>query len=323
MNTSLPPIAILGAGAWGTALATHLAHNGQKVLLWGHDAEHIDSLQQSLVNAADGVQLYTDLAASLETAQDILVAVPSCAFKTLTKQLAPIIRPQHRIVWASKGLMPQTHELPRKYVQQTLGPTRPHAILSGPSFANEVAAGIPTLISLACQQEDFTHDLQQRLENRTFRLVLSDDLIGVQLCGVVKNVMAIAAGILDALGYGVNTQSDLITCGLAEITQLGLAMGAHRETFTSPAGIGDLVLTCTDNQSRNRRFGLYLGQGKSLAEVRKLINQTTEGYDSTLGIHHLTQRYHITMPLCRCVYKIIRQQQASESIIDTLMSHSV
>ena len=331
MHSQHSPIAVLGAGSWGSALAIHLGNNGQIVHLWDHDATHMQNLQQDKCNQrhlpghtlTDNIQLETELAATVKASQDIVVAVPSAAFTSIVTQLKPLLTPSHRILWASKGLMPDSHELPRKYVQQILGQNRAHAILSGPSFAKEVVACMPTLLTLACQQKTFTQDLQQRLETKNFRLILSEDLTGVQLCGAVKNVIAIAAGMVDALGYGVNTQSALITCGLAEMARLGRVMGTRPKTFMGPAGIGDLLLTCSDNQSRNRRFGLQIGQGKTLEEAKQSIGQTIEGYTNTLSVHQLSERYHISMPLCESVYNIVKKQHPPDILIETLMNHGI
>ena len=273
MNTSI--IAVLGAGSWGTAMAIHLAKHGYKVLLWGRDLHKIAEYQRAHRNTHYLPQsIFPPLlepVAELEICQaqatDLLLAIPSHGFANLIKRLK---RPASGIAWLTKGLNPEDNALLSEVVFKHWGPGYPIAIVSGPSFAAEVVAGLPTAVTLASNNADYQHRFQKLLHHDNFRVYLSRDLIGVQLCGAVKNVIAIACGVSDGLGYGANARAALITRGLAEMWRLGQKMGAEEDTFLGLAGVGDTILTCTDNQSRNRRFGLLLGQGKTMANPRKV-----------------------------------------------------
>jgi glycerol-3-phosphate dehydrogenase (NAD(P)+) len=270
MNTVNASMTVIGAGSYGTALAITLARNGHAVVLWGHNPAQIQTLQQARCNQAflpdvpfpDTLLLEADLARALAASRDVLVVVPSHVFGDVLRQLKPHLRPDARIVWATKGLEAETGRLLQDVAREALGETIPLAVLSGPTFAKELAAGLPTAIALAATDAQFADDLQQLLHcGKSFRVYSNPDFIGVQLGGAVKNVIAIGAGMSDGIGFGANARTALITRGLAEMSRLGSALGADPSTFMGMAGLGDLVLTCTDNQSRNRRFGIMLGQG--------------------------------------------------------------
>ena len=263
-------ICVLGAGSYGTALAICLARNGHKTLLWGRGDDHIKQMKQSLSNEKylPGIQfpptleVESDLAIAVKSSRNILVVVPSHAFGDMLTQIKPWLKKDARIAWATKGLDHKTGRLLQDVARDILGDTIPLAVLSGPTFAKEMAAGLPTAISLSSTDVDFTTELSDLLHcGKSFRVYPNNDFIGVQLGGAVKNVIAIGAGMADGIGFGANARTALITRGLAEMTRLGAAMKAEPSTFMGMAGLGDLVLTCTDNQSRNRRFGLALGQG--------------------------------------------------------------
>ncbi|SUB84023.1 Glycerol-3-phosphate dehydrogenase [NAD(P)+] [Pragia fontium] len=305
---------VIGAGSYGTALAITLARNGHSVVLWGHDPQHIALLQQDRKNQAflpdvsfpDNLQLETDLQRAISASCDILVVVPSHVFGDVLRQIKPFLQANARIVWATKGLEAETGRLLADVAREALGNDIPLAVISGPTFAKELAAGLPTAIAVASSDPTFTADLQKLLHcGKSFRVYSNPDFIGVQLGGAVKNVIAIGAGMSDGIGFGANARTALITRGLAEMSRLGAALGAEAATFMGMAGLGDLVLTCTDNQSRNRRFGIMLGEGKSVEEAQSLIGQVVEGYRNTKEVWILAQRCGVEMPITEQIYQVL------------------
>ena len=314
MNTVNASMTVIGAGSYGTALAITLARNGHTVVLWGHNPAQIQTLQQDRCNQAflpdvpypDTLLLEADLARALAASRDVLVVVPSHVFGDVLRQLKPHLRPDARIVWATKGLEAETGRLLQDVAREALGETIPLAVLSGPTFAKELAAGLPTAIALAATDAQFADDLQRLLHcGKSFRVYSNPDFIGVQLGGAVKNVIAIGAGMSDGIGFGANARTALITRGLAEMSRLGSALGADPSTFMGMAGLGDLVLTCTDNQSRNRRFGIMLGQGKGVQEAQDSIGQVVEGYRNTKEVLALAQRHGVEMPITEQIYQVL------------------
>ncbi|MGP1209646.1 MULTISPECIES: NAD(P)H-dependent glycerol-3-phosphate dehydrogenase [unclassified Serratia (in: enterobacteria)] len=314
MNTVNASMTVIGAGSYGTALAITLARNGHPVVLWGHNPAQIQTLQHDRCNQAflpdvpfpDTLLLEADLARALAASRDVLVVVPSHVFGDVLRQLKPHLRPDARIVWATKGLEAETGRLLQDVAREALGETIPLAVLSGPTFAKELAAGLPTAIALAATDAQFADDLQQLLHcGKSFRVYSNPDFIGVQLGGAVKNVIAIGAGMSDGIGFGANARTALITRGLAEMSRLGSALGADPSTFMGMAGLGDLVLTCTDNQSRNRRFGIMLGQGKGVQEAQDSIGQVVEGYRNTKEVLALAQRHGVEMPITEQIYQVL------------------
>lgn len=312
MNTE--SITVLGAGSYGTALAFCLARNQHTTLLWGRDSQHMASLAQERENKRylpgarfpDKLHVESDLTKAVNGSQDILIVVPSHGFKALLETIKPLLKAHHRIIWATKGLEPGTGRLLRDVALDVLGDGYPLAVLSGPTFAKEMAAGLPTAVSLSSTDETLINDFAMKLHcSRSFRVYKNPDFIGVQLGGAVKNVIAIGAGLADGLGFGANARTALITRGLAELTRLGVKIGAQPETFMGMAGLGDLVLTCTDNQSRNRRFGLALGQGKDVETAIKEIGQVVEGYRNTEEVHVLAEKYGVEMPICEQIYAVL------------------
>ncbi|CAI1235322.1 NAD(P)H-dependent glycerol-3-phosphate dehydrogenase [Serratia proteamaculans] len=314
MNTVNASMTVIGAGSYGTALAITLARNGHSVVLWGHNPEQIQKMQHDRCNQAflpdvafpDTLLLEADLARALAASRDVLVVVPSHVFGDVLRQLKPHLRPDARIVWATKGLEAETGRLLQDVAREALGEAIPLAVVSGPTFAKELAAGLPTAIALASTDAQFAEDLQQLLHcGKSFRVYSNPDFIGVQLGGAVKNVIAIGAGMSDGIGFGANARTALITRGLTEMTRLGSALGADPSTFMGMAGLGDLVLTCTDNQSRNRRFGIMLGQGKGVQEAQDSIGQVVEGYRNTKEVLALAQRYGVEMPITEQIYQVL------------------
>ncbi|CAQ86433.1 MULTISPECIES: NAD(P)H-dependent glycerol-3-phosphate dehydrogenase [Photorhabdus] len=305
---------VIGAGSYGTALAITLARNGHDVVLWGHNPAHIQALQQARCNQGflpdvtfpESLLLEANLTKALAASRNILVVVPSHVFGEVLKQVQPHLRPDSRIVWASKGLEADTGRLLQDVAREILGNKIPLAVLSGPTFAKELAAGLPTAIAISATEPAFGDELQQLLHcGKSFRVYKNPDFIGVQLGGAVKNVIAIGAGISDGMGFGANARTALITRGLTEMSRLGIALGADPSTFMGMAGLGDLVLTCTDNQSRNRRFGMMLGQGVSVEEAQSQIGQVVEGYRNTKEVRELANRAGVEMPIAEQIYQIL------------------
>ena len=311
-------VAVLGAGSYGTALAICFARNGHDVVLWGRNKEHIDELatarenQRYLPGAAfpDTLTLNDDLANTVSSSDVVLVVVPSHAFADTLAAIKPHLRPSASILWATKGLEPNTGRLLQQVAAEVLGDEVSLGVLSGPTFAKEMAIGLPTAISLSSADTQLVDDVSEMLHcGRSFRVYSNDDLVGVQLGGAIKNVIAIGAGISDGFGFGANARTALITRGLAEMTRLGVALGAKTETFMGMAGLGDLILTCTDNQSRNRRFGLALGKGQSVEQAQQEIGQVVEGYRNTKEVFLLAERTGIEMPICEQIYNVLYKGQ--------------
>lgn len=322
-------ITVLGAGSYGTALAICLARNGHKTLLWGRDTSQVKAMADTRQNAKylagcqfpDSLQLESDLNSAVQASDNILVVVPSHAFADMLEQIKPMLRSSAKIAWATKGLDPNSGDLLQIVARKILGEDISLAVLSGPTFAKEMAAGLPTAISLSSKDDDFVAELSDLLHcEKLFRVYSNKDFIGVQLGGAVKNVIAIAAGMADGIGFGANARTALITRGLAEMTRLGLALEAKPETFMGMAGLGDLVLTCTDNQSRNRRFGLALGQGAEVEQAITDIGQVVEGYRNTKEVYMLAQRKGVEMPIVEQVYQVLYQNKDAKAAAADLLS---
>lgn len=309
-------VAVLGAGSWGTALALLLTRNGHNCILWGHDPEHMGCLASERTNSRylpgfafpRQLRVSADLAGTLGAAEIVLLAIPSHAFRSLLQAMVPHLPPRAGIAWATKGLEGRSGHLLHHVVEEIFGSDRPAAALSGPTFASEVAASLPTAITVASSQPDFAKRLATLLHSDHFRAYTSDDLVGVQLGGSTKNVLAIAAGVSDGLGFGANARAALITRGLAELMRLGLALGGKSETLMGLSGMGDLVLTATDNQSRNRRLGLGLAEGLTPDEVTARIGQEIEGIPAAQLIYRLSRQRGIDMPITEQVYRILYEQ---------------
>lgn len=326
--TYTAPIAVLGAGSYGTSLAIALARNGHQTYLWGHNPLKMVTLSSTRMNNEflpdipfpDSLAVEADLKAALDKVQDLLIVVPSHVFAEVLHQIKPFLRPDHRIMWATKGLERDTGRLLQEVVLQILGENHPLAVLSGPTFAKELAQGLPTAISLAANDPQFADEMQQRIHcSKSFRVYLNEDMVGLQLGGAIKNVIAIGAGISDGMGFGANARTALITRGLAEISRLGVSLGANPNTFMGMAGLGDLVLTCTDNQSRNRRFGLMLGQGKQAEEAIAEIGQVVEGFYNTKEAYLLAQKQGVEMPIVEQIYQMLFCGKQAAEVAKTLL----
>ncbi len=318
---------MLGSGSWGTALAIQLARNGHSVQLWGHEPEAIDKLIKDKENRRylpgitlpEAVSPCSDLADTVNKADEIPVVVPSHAFATVLQQIAEIRPSISRLSWATKGLEPQSNRLLHE-VATEIFPAASLAAVSGPTFAGEVARGLPTAITVAATHADHADRLTRLLHGDNFRVYTSDDLPGVELGGAAKNVMAIAAGISDGLGFGANARAALITRGLAEITRLGVALGGKHDTFMGLTGMGDLVLTCTDDQSRNRRLGLALARNISIIDAMDEIGQEVEGVVCANELHEKSLSLGIDMPITQEVYQVLHHGKDPHEAVHSLLA---
>lgn len=330
-DPSSSTIAVLGAGSWGTALALQFARNGLPVRLWGRDAEHLDELvrdrenRRYLPGAAFPASLSAsaDLQSVLADALNVLIAVPSHALRGVLEQIRPSLSAGARISWATKGFELETGKLPHQVVAEVFGAERPMAVLSGPTFAREVGDGLPTAMTVASTDADYADELAAALSGEKFRAYTSTDIIGVEVGGAVKNVLAIGAGISDGLGFGANTRIALINRGLAEMTRLGVALGAQPDTFMGLAGMGDLVLTCTDDLSRNRRMGLKLAAGQSIEEAQTEIQQVVEGVLAAKAVQAVAEQHGVEMPICTQVYRILYEGASPRDAVSALMSRAL
>lgn len=324
-------ISVLGAGSWGTALAVSLASNNTDVLLWGHDPGLMENLAKSRKNSVflpgitlpDNLIIQPDLAKAVQFSRDLLLVVPSHAFREVLVNITAEIRPESRIAWATKGLEQGSGKFMSDVLEEVIGTRYPTAVISGPTFAMEVARGLPTALTVASSNPVFANDVATRLHGASMRVYTSDDVIGVQLGGTVKNVLAIASGITDGLQLGANSRAALITRGLAEIIRLGDAMGARRETLMGLAGIGDLILTCTDDQSRNRRLGLALGRGTALDMAVSEIGQVVEGFNTAREVMQLARQYRVEMPISEQVFRVLHEGLAPQQAVQNLLSRDI
>lgn len=306
-------IAVFGAGSYGTSLAIQLARNGCNTLLWGRDAEQQRLMAEQRVNAKYlpdcTFPAKLELANSLEQAAAVefwLLAVPSHALGALLDQLKPLATGSRRIACATKGFEPGSCRLAHEVIRHAMGHT-PCAILSGPTFAREVGRGLPSAITIASRSPGFAGAVADALHGPGMRAYTSDDVVGVEIGGGVKNVIAIAVGAADGMGLGANTRALLITRGMREMMRLGAAMGGREETLMGLSGMGDLVLTCTDDQSRNRRLGKALGQGRDMAAAEAEIGQVVEGVRNAVEVRTLASRHEVEMPISTQVYRVLHE----------------
>ncbi len=328
VNAREKPVAVLGAGSWGTAIAISLSRNGRPAILWGRDEAQIATLEAERCNQRylpgiplpEGLAVRSDLEQTINSAGDIIVVVPSHAFRAMLKSIEHYVRNDQCIAWATKGFESGSGKLLHEVVQDIFGTEKPIAVISGPTFAKEVAKGLPTAVTVASSDASFAEYLAGRLHTETFRVYTSNDIVGVEVGGAVKNVLAIAAGIADGLNFGANARTALITRGLAEIMRLGDALGGQRETFMGLAGLGDLVLTCTDNQSRNRRLGLGLGKGQSLEDTLASIDQVVEGVQTAREVNELATSLGVDMPISHEVYRILYEGEKPREAVHALLS---
>ncbi len=326
-STKTTCFAVLGAGSWGTALAILLARNGHPTWLWGHNARHIERLLANRCNRRylpdvvfpEVLRPTSTLREAVSDVNDVLVVVPSHGFREVLEKLQPFRREDTRIAWASKGFESGTGELFHEVVIDVFGENLTYAVVSGPTFAKEVAASLPTAVTVASDNIEFATYLAACFHNENFRVYTSEDVVGVEVGGAIKNVFAIAAGISDGLGFGANARAALITRGVAEMTRLGVALGGQRETFMGLAGVGDLLMTCTDDQSRNRRFGLALGRGQSVKDALAGIDQVVEGLQTAREVYARARAMAIDMPIVEQVYKVLYEDCAPRVAVHHLL----
>jgi glycerol-3-phosphate dehydrogenase (NAD(P)+) len=285
------------------------------------DRENVPYLPGVLL--PDNIEIVPDLAVCLADIRDVLIAVPSHGFRETLMAIRPLLAPDARVCWASKGFELHTGKLPHQVAAEVLGTDCPVAVLSGPTFAREVADGLPTAMTIAATDERFAEDLAVALSDSNFRAYTASDLVGVEVGAAVKNVLAIGAGISDGLGFGANARVALITRGLVEMTRLGMALGANRETFMGLAGMGDLVLTCTDDLSRNRRMGLALARGLSVDEAQREIRQVVEGVTAAEAVKEVADKLGIEMPICQQIFRILHEGAPPEAAVGALMGRAL
>lgn len=321
-----PPLAVLGAGSWGTAIATLLAGNGRSCMLWARDPEYAAKMAATRRNSRyldevllpEKVTPTSNLDDVTQHCQDLIIAVPSAGFPALVARLSGRISADTRVTWLTKGLA-NANTLDR-VIAEELGEERLKAVISGPTFAHEVASGQPTAVTVASTHQGYAETVAGWLRNEKFRVYTSDDMIGVELGGALKNVLAIAVGISDGLGYGANARAALITRGLAELMPLFRAAGARPETLMGLSGLGDLVLTCTDNQSRNRCLGLALGKGVPLEEGMHQIGQVVEGVTTARTVMQVADRYKTELPICEQVYRVLHEGLTAQEAVQALLN---
>src|SRR5450631_2078102 len=321
-------ITIIGAGAWGTALAISLAAS-HRVTLWARDAAQIEAMRATRYNQhylpdillPANVELSADFSAALAAAELVIIAVPTAALRPTLHQLVQLPR-QCKVLWLCKGFEAETAKLPHQVAAEVLPEGFQYGVLSGPSFAQEVARGFPTALTLASADGEFARSMALALHHAYLRIYASTDMVGVEVGGAVKNVLAIAAGICDGMGLGLNARAALLTRGLAEITRLGLKLGGRSETLSGLSGLGDLILTCTGDLSRNRQVGLMLVQHHDLPEILRRLGHVAEGVYTVREVHHLAQRMDVAMPICEAVYRILYENIPAAEMVTTLLNRA-
>jgi glycerol-3-phosphate dehydrogenase (NAD(P)+) len=319
-------ISVLGAGAWGTALAISLAQR-HRVTLWARNAQQISDMrasgknQQYLpdISLPQELQLEHDFNSALLGVEMIVLAVPISALRDTLSKIALLPAPVP-VVWLCKGFEAETALLAHQVVAEVLSPVFPRAVLSGPSFAQEVAQGLPTALVLASTDMEYARQAAQNLHNPRLRIYTSNDVVGVEVGGAVKNVLAIAAGISDGMGFGYNTRAALLTRGLSEMTRLGIRLGGRAETLGGLSGVGDLILTCTGDLSRNRKVGMLLAKQHALPYILRELGHVAEGVYSVRAVHHLVQKLGVDMPICEAVYRILYEQVEAASVVEELLN---
>jgi len=323
-------LAILGAGAWGTALARTLSERGEQTLLWTWQAEHAAAMQKERMNRAflpgfslpEAVEPSADLERVLRFANAVIIVVPTAGFRQTLERAKAYLDPSATLIIATKGIEPGSLMLLTEVVTAVLGPSARErsVVLSGPSFAKEVALGLPTSLVAAAYSPELATSVQQRLSSEHFRVYAGDDPIGVQVGGALKNVIAVAAGACDGLGFGYNTRAALITRGLAEVARLAIAKGGQPLTLAGLAGLGDLVLTCTGELSRNRTLGYELGRGKSLDDALSGLGHVAEGVVTADSAFHLAQRLGVELPISGEVYRVLFEHKPVSEAVRAVLS---
>ena len=324
---------VIGGGTWGSAFALHLGRQKIKTQLWIREQDVFEGALRSRENMTflpgfifpSEVSFFHEIKEAVASSQIVFIAVPSKFCRRIYEQLAPLLSSEQIIVSLTKGIeegsLKRMSEVMREVFKPFFKPKI--AVLSGPSFAKEVAEGHPTTVVLASKDQKLAKKVQHLISSLSFRTYTSDDIIGVELAGAVKNVIAIAAGISDSLQFGSNSIAALVTRGIAEMARLGMKLGARMETFAGLAGIGDLVLTCTGKLSRNRYVGFKIGEGKSLEEIVSAMKMVAEGITTTLSVHQLARREKTEMPICEQVYQVLYRKKEPRAALQDLMSRKL
>jgi len=328
MTASSVRLAVLGAGSWGTALAALAARNGVATVLWGHDPESMADMQASRCNARylpglrlpDALGFSTDLARTVGEAKLVLVVVPSHAFAGMVHEIAPLLPAGVGVAWATKGFEPGTGRFLHEVAHEAFGDRVPLAIVTGPSFAREVAADLPTAVTVHSENAEFAQLVARTLHGPTFRVYTGNDMLGAELGGAMKNVLAVATGVADGMQLGLNARAGLITRGLNEMQRLNAALGGRPETLMGLAGVGDLVLTCTGDLSRNRRLGLALGRGQNVADAVREIGQVVESIQTANEVMRLANRHGLDLPISSQVQRVVHGEITPEEGLRWLMA---
>ena len=321
-------VAVLGAGSWGTALATLLARHGHTTVLWGRDAAVVEAIDQRHENPRylpgiplpESLRASTDLAATVAGASWILVVVPSHAFAETVRALAPLRPAGAGVAWATKGFEPGSGRFLHEVAREVLGPDVPLAVVTGPSFAKEVTLGLPTAITVHGDDDAFSQQVADAMHGPAFRAYTGDDMVGAELGGAMKNVLAVATGVADGMQLGLNARAGLITRGLNEMLRLAAAIGGKPETLMGLAGLGDLVLTSTGDLSRNRRLGLALGRGQSLPDAVKEIGQVVESVQTADEVMRQANRHGIDLPISKAVQSVLHGELSPSDGLQQLLA---
>jgi glycerol-3-phosphate dehydrogenase (NAD(P)+) len=326
-------VTVLGAGSWGTALAIQLARVGRRVRLWARDADFAARLAAARENTVylpglslpDAIEPVGSLHAACDGADMLVVVCPSKGVRALADAMGQTVRGRPIVVSAAKGVEQGTHLTMSAILGDVLGPSHAGrvAVLSGPSFAREVSLGVPTAVTSAARDLAVAEEVQQAFNGQTFRVYTSTDVVGVEIGGAVKNVIALAAGVSDGLGFGHNSRAALITRGLAEITRLATALGAEPQTLAGLSGLGDLVLTCTGDQSRNRTVGLRLGRGERLEDIVASMREVAEGVHNTRTVRDLAESVKVEMPITEQMYRLLYENKSPKQAVVDLMTRSL
>ena len=319
-------VSVIGAGSWGSALAVLLANNGHEVTLWTHDPHEIEMLSTKReqveklpgVKLPDNIMIEADLKTALTDEDVVVMAVPSPVVRMVAKQMSPFIKDGQIIVNVAKGIEDVTYKTLSDIIEEEI-PNAEVCVLSGPSHAEEVGRGIPTTVVVGAKNKETAEMLQDVFMNKVFRVYTSSDIVGIELGGALKNVIALAAGTVDGLGYGDNTKAALITRGNAEITRLGVAMGANSHTFSGLSGIGDLIVTCASMHSRNRRAGILIGKGYTKDQAMEEVQMVVEGVFSAKAALELSKKYNIEMPIVEQVNKVLFEDKPAAEAVKELM----
>ena len=319
-------VSVIGAGSWGTALSILLCNNGHDTVLWSHREAQAEELRRTREHASklpgvklpEGIQITSDLPEALQNKDVIVLAVPSVAVRSTARKMEPYIRYGQVIVNVAKGIEESTLMTLTDMIEEEI-PNAQACVLSGPSHAEEVSRGLPTTCVVGARTKEMAEYLQNIFMSSVFRVYISSDILGIELGGALKNVIALAAGTADGLGYGDNTKAALITRGITEIVRLGIAMGAKPETFYGLSGIGDLIVTCASVHSRNRRAGYLMGQGKTMEEAMEEVHMVVEGVYSAKSGLQLARKYQVEMPIIERVNQVLFEGKTAADAVKELM----